>query len=66
MIIGQKIYLALCIYTLDRDILQKINDSKLVFLLQKENVHDEYILSSTKGMNVHVMNKFSLERLLNE
>ena len=34
-------------YTLDRDILQKINDSKLVFL-QKENVHDEYILSSLK------------------
>ena len=53
-------------YTLDRDILQKINDSKLVFLLQKENVHDEYILSSTKDLNVHVMNKFSLERLFNE
>ena len=52
-------------YTLDRDILQKINDSKLVFLLQKEKVHNEYILASTKDMNVHVMNKFSLERLLN-
>ena len=52
-------------YTLDRDILHKINKSKLVFLLEKENIQDEYILSSTKDMNVHVMNKFSLQRLLN-
>ena len=52
-------------YTLDRDILHKIDKNKLVFLLQKENIHGEYILSSTKDMNVHVMNKFSIERLLN-
>ena len=52
-------------YTLDRDILHKIDKSKLVFLLEKENLHDEYILSATNNMNVHVMNKFSLERLLN-
>jgi hypothetical protein len=52
-------------YTLDRDLLHKIDDAKLIFLLQKENIHGEYILSSTKDMNVHVMNKFSLERLLN-
>ena len=36
-----------------------------LYFLQKEKVHNEYILASTKDMNVHVMNKFSLERLLN-
>ena len=52
-------------YTLDRDMLHKIDKAKLVFLLEKENLHGEYVLSATNNMNVHVMNKFSLERLLN-
>ncbi len=53
-------------YTLDRDILYKIKDDRLVFLIQKENLVNEYILSSIKGCNIHVMNKFSLERATNE
>ena len=52
-------------YTLDRDMLHKIDKAKLVFLLEKENLHGEYVLSATNNMNVHVMNKCSLERLLN-
>ena len=53
-------------YTLDRDFIQKIDNDRLVFLLQKENVIGEYILASTNKCNVHVMNKFSLGELIND
>jgi hypothetical protein len=53
-------------YTLDRDILHKIHEDEMTFLIQKKNLVNEYILSKTKGMNVHVMNKFSLERKIND
>ena len=52
-------------YTLDRDVLHKIKDDTLTFLTQKQNITNEYILSTVKDMNIHVMNKFSLERHLN-
>ena len=51
-------------YTLDRDHITNISNDKLTFLLQKEKCHGEYTLASTKGMNVHVMNKFSLEEII--
>lgn len=51
-------------YTLDKDILRSIEDNKLSFLVGKEDRVGEYILAGTKDLNVHVMNKFSLERLL--
>ena len=53
-------------YTLDRDFIKKIDNNSLTFLLQKQEYHGEYILSSTKDCNVHVMNKFSLGELINE
>lgn len=49
-------------YTLDRDILQTINDNALNFLLEKQNMNGQYICAKTQDQNVHVMNKFSLER----
>ena len=49
-------------YTLDRDRLNEIKDDVLQFLLAKENKNGEFIFAKTKGQNVHVMNKFSLER----
>jgi len=52
-------------YSLDRDILSKMQNEQLTFLLEKENIHGEYTLASTNNMNVHVMNKFSLDRLIN-
>ena len=52
-------------YTLDRDFIRKIDNNSLTFLLQKQEYHGEYILSSTKDCNVHVMNKFSLGELIN-
>jgi hypothetical protein len=53
-------------YTLDRDILHSINGSSMTFLIQKEDHLGEYTLASTKDINVHVMNKFSLQRIINE
>ena len=53
-------------YTLDRDILKKIKDNSLTFLLEKENCTGEYIIASTKVCNVHVMNKFILVELIND
>ncbi len=53
-------------YTLDRDFIQTLDNDKLTFLLQKEKVTGEYILTSTKECNVHVMNKFSLGQLIND
>ena len=52
-------------YTLDKDILRSINDNKLSFLLEKQHYVGEYTIASTKDINVHVMNKFSLERIIN-
>ena len=52
-------------YTLDKDMLYSLTDEKLVFLLQNEKQIGDYILASIKNSNVHVMNKFSLERVAN-
>lgn len=49
-------------YALDRDILLDIKDNKMKFLVEKENYHGEYTLVKTEGLDVHVMNKFSLTR----
>tara|TARA_A100001388_G_C28704889_1_gene468099 strand:- start:17 stop:850 length:834 start_codon:yes stop_codon:yes gene_type:complete len=51
-------------YTLDRDQIYQIKDNKLKFLVEKENRSGEYTLASTNGSNVHVMNKFSLEKVI--
>tara|TARA_B100001287_G_scaffold43732_1_gene32878 strand:- start:45 stop:875 length:831 start_codon:yes stop_codon:yes gene_type:complete len=53
-------------YTLDRDFLKNIDDSKLTFLVQKEHYLGEYILTTTYNSNVHVMNKWSLGEKINE
>lgn len=52
-------------FTIDKDILWKINESKMLFLVEKENHLGEYTPITTNGLDVHVMNKFSLERCIN-
>lgn len=52
-------------YALDRDILLDIKDKKMQFLVEKENYHGEYTLVKTDGLDVHIMNKFSLTRYVN-
>lgn len=54
-------------YTVDRDELIKINDDKsFTFLIQKKNIIGEYTLARTNNQNIHIMNKFSINRLEKE
>jgi hypothetical protein len=48
----------------DRDVLVDINDNKMKFLVEKKDYRGEYILAKTTGLDVHVMNKFSLSRFI--
>ena len=52
------------IYALDRDILLDIDDNKMKFLIEKENYNGEYTAIKTEGVDVHIMNKFSLTRYI--
>jgi hypothetical protein len=54
------------IYTTDSDLLIKNNNDEFVFLVEKEQYLGEYTLVKTKGLNVHVMNKFSILRTLED
>ena len=50
-------------YTLDKDVLHQVNtDGSLVFLLQKDNLLGEYTLAKTNSQNIHIMNKYSINR----
>jgi len=52
------------IYTKDTDILVSVKDDVLSFLLEKKDFPGEYIAAKTKGLDIHVMNKFSLGRFI--
>jgi len=49
--------------TFDKDILVDIKDNKMHFLLEHKS---DYIGATVKNANVHVMNKFSLNRIIDE
>ena len=51
-------------YILDRDILIDINKEQLKFLIEKNSYVGEYIAAKTTGLDVHVMNKYSLTRCI--
>tara|TARA_B100000925_G_C21976426_1_gene460341 strand:- start:301 stop:1143 length:843 start_codon:yes stop_codon:yes gene_type:complete len=51
-------------YSIDKDLCHNIKDDEIVILLEKSQRLGEYTLTKTKGMNIHVMNKFSLERVI--
>jgi hypothetical protein len=53
-------------YTLDKDVLLKINKSSMTFLVEKEKVLGEFTGLRTTDLDVHVMNKFSLLRAYDE
>lgn len=53
-------------YTTDRDILWQLEDDKMMFLVEKKNYHGEYTALTTKEQTIHVMNKFSLGRMIDE
>jgi hypothetical protein len=52
------------VYATDRDILVDAIDNKMKFLVEKKNHFGEYILAKTEGLDVHVMNKYSLDRVI--
>lgn len=54
------------LYTIDRDILWKLDQDELMFLVEKKNYLGEYTALKTKGQNIHVMNKISLNRIIDE
>ncbi len=48
----------------DKDILWKLKDDNFLFLIQKENYLGEYTPLRIRGTSVHVINKFSLNRII--
>lgn len=50
----------------DKSICWEIKDNSILLLLEKENYRGEYTPLRIKGANVHVMNKFSLNRCIDE
>lgn len=52
------------IYTKDKDLLVSSVDNKMQFLLEKKDYPGEYMLAKTQGLDIHVMNKFSLSRFI--
>jgi hypothetical protein len=54
-------------YTVDRDELLKVNNEKsFTFLIQKKGCLGEYTLARTENQNIHIMNKYSINRLEKE
>lgn len=53
-------------YIEDRDVLIDMKDTAMKFLVQKKDHLGEYLVAKTKDMDVHVMNKDSLTRVINE
>ena len=53
-------------YTTDKDILWKLADDNFIFLVEKKDYVGEYTAVKTQGQSIHVMNKFSLERIIND
>jgi hypothetical protein len=52
------------IYSTDKDVLININNDAMTFLVEKKDHLGEYTVVKAKGQNIHVMNKFSLERII--
>jgi hypothetical protein len=53
-------------YTTDKSILWELDSNELFLLLEKELFKGEYTPLRIKNANVHVMNKFSLNRCIDE
>ncbi len=52
-------------YALDRDLLIEYKEDTFKFLVEKKNFAGEYTAAKTKGIDVHIMNKYSLTRCIN-
>ena len=54
------------LYTTDKDVLWKMHDDEMMFLVQKKDYLGEYTALKTTGQNIHVMNKSSLNRIIDQ
>ena len=54
------------LYTIDRDILWQLKEDEMMFLVEKKDYLGEYTALTTVGQNIHVMNKISLNRIIDE
>jgi len=53
-------------YTTDKDILIEMNNESFLFLIEKEDYLGEYTPVRFKNHNIHIMNKFSLNRCIDK
>jgi hypothetical protein len=53
-------------YTTDKDILWQLKDDEMMFLVEKKDYLGEYTALKTSNQNIHVMNKFSLGRIIDK
>ena len=53
-------------FTTDADVLVKMDDESYSFLLDKKDWVGHYTAGSIKDVNIHIMNKFSLNRAIDE
>lgn len=53
-------------YTTDKDLVLDIQDDSFLVLVEKENYLGEYTAIRFKNNNLHIMNKFSLNRIIGE
>lgn len=53
-------------YITDRDVLQTINNDSCLVLVEKKDCLGEYTPVKVKGLNLHAMNKFSLNRCIGD
>lgn len=51
-------------YVQDTDVLIDMDDVSMKFLVEKQNHLGEYLAAKTNGIDVHVMNKMSLSRII--
>ena len=51
-------------YTTDKDVLLTLDDDNFLVLVQKQQDSNEYIPLRVKGSNLHIMNKYSLNRTI--
>ena len=54
------------LYTTDKDVLWQMDDDKMMFLVEKKNYLGNYTAIKTAGQTIHVMNKFSLNRIIDK
>ena len=53
-------------YTTDKDVLYKMTEDEFMFLVEKKDYLGEYTALKTKGQTIHVMNKVSLNRIIDK